>query len=98
MVEYIAAAWLTTCLVKLPNEAFCLALPPGKEFSMRQLVGPGALWSDGKKDYPIEDWCVRNEGDIDAWVHLSYETGKSIVRLGLGMKPCNPKPPQTPVS
>lgn len=89
MIEYVVAAWLTTCLVKLPNEVFCLALPPGKEFSMFKLVGPGGLWFDGKKNHAIDDWCVRNEGDVDAWVHSSYEGDKNIIRLGPGMVPCN---------
>lgn len=89
MVEYVLAAWLNTCKITLPDEIFCVALQPGRSFSMLKFVGPGALYNNGKKDRPLEDWCVRNDGTSEAWVHSSFEGDKTVVRLGPGMVPCD---------
>lgn len=94
MVEYVLAAWLATCLTEGMKTVFCIALLPGKEFRMGALIPPnqGTLYNDGKKDHTIVDWCIRNDGDVDAWANMYYEGDKTVVQLGPGMVPCSAVP------
>ena len=85
MIEYVAAAWLTTCDSE-KVEQLCFSLPPGKSFSM---VSMSAFTIDG---HPLEDWCIINERvDGESYANMVFVGGKTIIQMGVGMKPCVPK-------